>query len=495
MGEPAVRRTVLALMSALLSLAPRSGAQTLVRNPQGDFILTYTDLLDTARTLFLEATDQVAASLTVELSASGGTIGYRYTLANGSAARRAVFAVDILCPAGDPTLTVGAPAAWYVLAEASGKLDQAPGLWLCSYMSRTGNAEVQPGSAQADLRIGSTWLPGPRAARAFGSVEPVVLPSEVEITPDTVLKLVERAQGFGFFTGGGLLLSVVAPARPPAALADPGPGLDSVAADRAQVCTLGWITDQGVCATLGNTLDQARQALSQGDNAGARTRLQDFLATLEAQHGAGLAVNDNAYWLLKVNAEFVLDHLPAGGTAQALFLAGSGGTANPPTLSLSAQAPAGTTAKYQDAPGIKYGGGNPWAEVGTWTGAPALVSGTLTALGETHVWLGLKNSDDQGTYFDVRAEVSKNGTLLASGETRCVQGITRNPANAREVSVALGPVTAANFNGTTDVLSLKLLTRIGTTETGARCGGHANAVGLRLYFDAASRAAQVAATF
>ena len=178
-----------------------------------------------------------------------------------------------------------------------------------------------------------------------------------------------------------------------------------------------------------------------------------------------------------------------------MFLVGSGGTANPPTLSLSAEAPTGTTAKYQDSPGINYSGGNPWAAVGTWTAAPALVSGTLTALGETRVWLGLKNSDDQGTYFDVRAEVSKNGTLLASGETRCAQGITRNPANAKEVSVAFGPVSAAAFNGTTDVLSLKVLTRIGTTATGARCGGHSNAVGLRLYFDAVRRAAQVSVTF
>jgi hypothetical protein len=63
------------------------------------------------------------------------------------------------------------------------------------------------------------------------------------------------------------------------------------------------------------------------------------------------------------------------------------------------------------------------------------------------------------------------------------------------VTLALGPVAVAGFNGTTDVLSLKVLTRIGTTETGARCGGHANAVGLRLYFDAANRAAQLSATF
>jgi hypothetical protein len=74
-------------------------------------------------------------------------------------------------------------------------------------------------------------------------------------------------------------------------------------------------------------------------------------------------------------------------------------------------------------------------------------------------------------------------------------GVTRNPANAKDVRVAFKAVTAAGFNGTTHVLSLRVLTRIGTTETGARCGGHANAVGLRLYFDAAGRAAQVAATF
>lgn len=275
----------------------------------------------------------------------------------------------------------------------------------------------------------------------------------------------------------------------------PGSLLTRLSGLLGQACSLGWITDPAACTSLDNAVDQALQAVTQGNNAAALGQLQDFLTTLEAQHGAGLPVDDNAYGLLKTNAEFVLGHIPNNGTPRALFLEGSGGTANPPTLSLAAEPPTGTTAEYQDSPGINYNGGNPWAEVGTWTAAPALVTGTLTALGEATVWLGLKNSDDQGTYFDVRVEVSRNGTLLASGEIRCVQGVTRNQAKAKDVSVAFGPVTAASFNGTTDVLSLRVLTRIGTTETGARCGGHANAVGLRLYFDATSRAAQVAATF
>ena len=51
------------------------------------------------------------------------------------------------------------------------------------------------------------------------------------------------------------------------------------------------------------------------------------------------------------------------------------------------------------------------------------------------------------------------------------------------------------FNGTSDVLSLKILTRIGTNGAGAFCGGHSNAVGLRLYFDAVSRPSKFTAIF
>jgi hypothetical protein len=70
---------------------------------------------------------------------------------------------------------------------------------------------------------------------------------------------------------------------------------------------LGWIGSSAVCATLGLRLDSASQAVSGGDTAGARTQLADFLTDLEAQHGAGLPVNDTAYWLLKVNGEFIPD--------------------------------------------------------------------------------------------------------------------------------------------------------------------------------------------
>ncbi len=77
----------------------------------------------------------------------------------------------------------------------------------------------------------------------------------------------------------------------------------------ARTCTdLRWITDAGLCASHGARLGRARQALTQADRIGARAELRRFLSELEAQHGAG-PVNDNAYWLLKVNAEFLLRRL------------------------------------------------------------------------------------------------------------------------------------------------------------------------------------------
>lgn len=68
---------------------------------------------------------------------------------------------------------------------------------------------------------------------------------------------------------------------------------------------LGWISNALVCATLGANLDNARQAVSQGDAATARNHLTIFLTQLEAEHAGGVVVNDSAYWLLKVNGEFI----------------------------------------------------------------------------------------------------------------------------------------------------------------------------------------------
>jgi hypothetical protein len=147
--------------------------------------------------------------------------------------------------------------------------------------------------------------------------------------------------------------------------------------------------------------------------------------------------------------------------------------------------PGATTPKFKDSTAINR---TAYKEVGTWAATPMAAAMTLNTLSELHVWLGLKNSDDQGTYFDVRAEMRKQGVVIALGETKKIQGITRNASKAKEVMVAFGAISDNQFNSG-DVLSIRILTKV------ADSGGHSSAVGLRLYYDAVSKASRFGATF
>ena len=82
--------------------------------------------------------------------------------------------------------------------------------------------------------------------------------------------------------------------------------------------------------------------------------------------------------------------------------------------------------------------------------APSLVVGPADA------WIGLKNSDDVGTSFDLRAEVFQDAVLVASGQLNCVSGGGSGFNNARLRTIALTPATVNP--GTT--LKIRLSVRI-----------------------------------
>jgi hypothetical protein len=179
-----------------------------------------------------------------------------------------------------------------------------------------------------------------------------------------------------------------------------------------------------------------------------------------------------------------------GGTPVSAFLHGS--LTNPPVLFLDGAAPTATAAKYKDSGVVRAGLQNPWVEVGAWPSQPSFVSGTFIGLDDLHGWVGLKNSDDQGTQFDLRAEVWKNGLeLVGAGETSCIKGLVRDPALAKDTAVPLDLFSSVDFNGTTDVLILKVLTRIGAHSSGPN---HVSATGLRFYFDGVTRPSRFALT-
>lgn len=94
---------------------------------------------------------------------------------------------------------------------------------------------------------------------------------------------------------------------------------------------------------------------------------------------------------------------------------------------------------------------------------------TATAIGPANVWIGLKNSDDVGTKFDLLAEVFKNGSSIGSGQLNGVNGGSSGFNNAvlRTINMALS--NSASFCPG-DTLSFTLSVRIAVGVSGHRSG-------------------------
>lgn len=101
--------------------------------------------------------------------------------------------------------------------------------------------------------------------------------------------------------------------------------------------------------------------------------------------------------------------------------------------------------------------------------ATVTVNADLSAVGPAKVWLGLKNSDDVGTKFDLFAEVIKNGSTVGTGYLPNVPGGSSGFNNAvlRTIILALSGPTVTVCTG--DTLSFRLSVRI-TAVGGHRSG-------------------------
>jgi N-acetylneuraminic acid mutarotase len=105
---------------------------------------------------------------------------------------------------------------------------------------------------------------------------------------------------------------------------------------------------------------------------------------------------------------------------------------------------------------------------GQCTATVTVIPPQLTAPSPATVWLGLKNSDDVGTKFDLLAELFKNGTPVGSGQLDSVPGGGSGFNNAvlRTINVALyAPVDICQG----DTLSFRVSARIASTS-GHRAG-------------------------
>lgn len=99
-------------------------------------------------------------------------------------------------------------------------------------------------------------------------------------------------------------------------------------------------------------------------------------------------------------------------------------------------------------------------------------------VGPAGIWVGLKNSDNVGTRFDLKAEAFVNGLAVASGEILNVPGGSSafNNAILRTIPMAMPqPATV----GSGDAIDLRLSVRVGAT-------GHRSGTARLWYNDSAA---------
>jgi photosystem II stability/assembly factor-like uncharacterized protein len=83
----------------------------------------------------------------------------------------------------------------------------------------------------------------------------------------------------------------------------------------------------------------------------------------------------------------------------------------------------------------------------------------LLSLSPAKLWIGLKNSDDVGTTFDLLAEVYRNGAIVGSGQLNNIAGGSSGFNNAKLNTVPLTLFASVSLNPE-DTLAVKLSVRI-----------------------------------
>ncbi len=150
---------------------------------------------------------------------------------------------------------------------------------------------VAPGAAKSGFGVRSPYLPGVREFAAEPTEQSCC--SKANARGEYPSSVYFRVRGF-----------TVAPTYAPEKI-----NVQVLSELLSRACgELGWIELGGACDALRAKLASASEAQQRGDHERAAVSLRAFVTELEAQHGPGKPVNDNAYWLLKVNGESLLAH-------------------------------------------------------------------------------------------------------------------------------------------------------------------------------------------
>jgi hypothetical protein len=236
------------------------------------------------------------------------TVTLEYTILNDAASAQP--AAQFVVRAFMPWYALRAPPLW---GSSPGMVqDSAAAHWFAI----ASEALVSPGHALAGFRFAAPGLLDIVPYRVQGDYEP----PEVE---EADARLVQHPPSFWVNSVGGVTVGLV----PPPEDAEAQSLLVRLKMLTDSACSLGWIQGRGICRELDAHLDQAGRELQRGRREEARAHLREFVGDLRQRAGRrpedddegrgergnredreqrDAAVNSSAYWLLAVNAEYLL---------------------------------------------------------------------------------------------------------------------------------------------------------------------------------------------
>jgi hypothetical protein len=210
----------------------------------------------------------------------GDTVRVEYVLTNSPASTERLVFFTVDAPAKANYVNVPRPSeAWDVRSDFRGR----------SVAEWVALETIGQGKASPPLWFRAIGLPAIVTAWYRGNA----LPTLGEDDPDAPESNADSAaQGYDPLLTASVPIKTVGvgPVQPQPTSVSFIARLDSLT---DQACTLSWITVGKLCATL-------RERLSSNP-----ARLREFESDLEAGHGRRGPITDNAYWLLKVNAEYI----------------------------------------------------------------------------------------------------------------------------------------------------------------------------------------------
>jgi hypothetical protein len=268
-----------------------------------------------------EQENKATATVSVSIqSLPDGRELYSYGLTNSLDSERAIFLFAVQVDTAG--VSMGSPSGWSApgCCIRDNTRKSSTGIQISRWIYDQDSALVAPGRSLSGYTLSALALPG--VGRFFvQSFTDKETPEFEGGDSDAEAYLAEVENFFNNSTSGLTLVPETA------ITTDIGALIDRLIGLKHQTISIGWLADAEFAEKLDRRLDEAKSALASGKKKLARVRMTQFVHDLAEAHGEHgdsgpdhgkdkedhrreKFVNDAAFQLLKINADFIIAKLP-----------------------------------------------------------------------------------------------------------------------------------------------------------------------------------------